>query len=115
MAKTAPKPTATTPTVTDISGDLSADGVRIGIVASRFNAFIVERLIDGAKDVLHRTGGSADQITIIRCPGAFEIPPLAKRCAQSGQFDAVICLGAVIRGSTPHFDYVAGEVAKGIV
>jgi len=73
-----------------------------------------DRLVDGAIDVLSRTGGKAAQITVIHCPGAFEIPALAKRCAHGGSFDAVICLGAVIRGSTPHFDYVAGEAAKGI-
>ena len=97
-----------------LGGEISARGVRIAIVASRFNAFIVEHLIQGALDVLRRTGGQADSVTIVRCPGAFEIPPLARRCATSGKFDAVICLGAVIRGSTPHFDYVAGEAAKGI-
>jgi 6,7-dimethyl-8-ribityllumazine synthase len=102
------------PTVHHIGGHLNASGVRIAIVASRFNAFIVERLVEGAIDVLGRTGGSASMITVIRCPGAFEIPPLARRCAGSGRFDAVLCLGAVIRGATPHFDYVAGEAAKGI-
>lgn len=100
--------------VHDLSGDISASGVRVAIVASRFNSFIVERLVDGAIDVLRRTGGQAQSVTVLRCPGAFEIPPLARRCADSGRFDAVICLGAVIRGSTPHFDYVAGEAAKGI-
>lgn len=101
-------------TVQALSGEVSARGVRIAIVASRFNAFIVERLIEGALDVLRRTGGQAASATVIRCPGAFEIPPLARRCADSGRFDAILCLGAVIRGSTPHFDYVAGEAAKGI-
>ena len=101
-------------TVHELGGEISARGVRIAIVASRFNAFIVEHLIQGAMDVLRRTGGQAESVTVVRCPGAFEIPPLARRCATSGKFDAVICLGAVIRGSTPHFDYVAGEAAKGI-
>lgn len=101
-------------TVEDLSGQLDAQGLRVAIVASRFNAFIVERLIEGAIDVLRRTGGGAASVTVVRCPGAFEIPPLARRCANSGRFDAVLCLGAVIRGSTPHFDYVAGEAAKGI-
>lgn len=101
-------------TVSQLSGQLDARGLRIAIVASRFNAFIVERLIEGAVDVLTRTGGTPSAITIVRCPGAFEIPPLARRCAHSGRFDAVICLGAVIRGATPHFDYVAGEASKGI-
>ena len=100
--------------ITELSGQIEARGVRVAIVASRFNAFVVERLIEGAVDVLTRTGGNASAITIVRCPGAFEIPPLAKLCANSGRYDAVICLGAVIRGSTPHFDYVAGESAKGI-
>lgn len=112
-----PKKTAESPEslpVHDLSGDISAGGVRVAIVASRFNAFIVERLIEGALDVLRRTGGQAQSVTVLRCPGAFEIPPLARRCADSGRFDAVVCLGAVIRGSTPHFDYVAGEAAKGI-
>lgn len=109
-----PAEASASPTVTDLSGQLDARGLRVAIVASRFNAFIVERLIEGAIDVLSRTGGSASAITVVRCPGAFEIPPLAKKCAHSGRFDAVLCLGAVIRGSTPHFDYVAGEAAKGI-
>ena len=107
-------PPGSAPTVTTVSGQLDARGVKVAIVASRFNSFIVEPLIAGAVDALSRTGGSPAGITIIRCPGAFEIPPLARRCAESGRFDAVVCLGAVIRGSTPHFDYVAGECAKGI-
>ncbi|HRI53090.1 MAG TPA: 6,7-dimethyl-8-ribityllumazine synthase [Pseudomonadota bacterium] len=102
------------PVIQHLGGQLDAAGLRVAIVASRFNSFIVDRLVDGAIDVLSRTGGKAAQITIVHCPGAFEIPALAKRCAHSGSFDAVICLGAVIRGSTPHFDYVAGEAAKGI-
>ena len=106
--------TPTAPTITHVGGQLDASGLRVAIVASRFNSFIVERLIEGAIDVLGRTGGSAAAVTVIRCPGAFEIPALARRCAQSGRFDAVLCLGAVIRGATPHFDYVAGEAAKGI-
>jgi len=111
----APSGEASPPVVlSQISGQLDARGVRVAIVASRFNGFIVERLIEGAIDVLTRTGGSASAITVVRCPGAFEIPPLARRCAVSEQFDAVVCLGAVIRGATPHFDYVAGEAAKGI-
>lgn len=113
MPKNKPEPAAEM-SVQELGGEISARGVRIAIVASRFNAFIVERLIEGALDVLRRTGGHAEQVTVLRCPGAFEIPPLARRCAASGSFDAVICLGAVIRGSTPHFDYVAGEAAKGI-
>lgn len=113
MASKNPTPQAET-AVTHLSGQLDARGVRVAIVASRFNSFVVERLIEGATDVLLRTGGAAAAITVIRCPGAFEITPLARRCAHSERYDAVICLGAVIRGSTPHFDYVAGEAAKGI-
>jgi 6,7-dimethyl-8-ribityllumazine synthase len=100
--------------ITHIGGHLSADGLRVALVASRFNGFIVERLVEGAIDVLTRTGGPAKEITVVRCPGAYEIPMVAKRCAASGRFDAVVCLGAVIRGATPHFDYVAAEAAKGI-
>jgi 6,7-dimethyl-8-ribityllumazine synthase len=113
MSKNKPE-SAAEMAVQALGGELSARGVRIAIVASRFNSFIVERLIEGALDVLRRTGGQAESVTLLRCPGAFEIPPLARRCAESSRFDAVICLGAVIRGSTPHFDYVAGEAAKGI-
>jgi 6,7-dimethyl-8-ribityllumazine synthase len=97
-----------------IDGELSAKGLKVAIVAARFNAFIVDRLVDGALDVLERSGASADDITIVRCPGAFEIPQVARRVVDVGGFDAVICLGCVIRGATPHFDYVAGEAAKGI-
>jgi 6,7-dimethyl-8-ribityllumazine synthase len=95
-------------------GELSARGLKVGIVAARFNGFIVERLVDGAVDALVRTGAEADHITIAHCPGAFEIPQVARRMAESGAFDAIICLGCVIRGATPHFDYVAGEAAKGV-
>ena len=102
------------PEVTTIDGVISAAGLRVAIVASRFNAFIVDRLVEGAIDALTRTGAPAQSITVVRCPGAFELPVLARRTALSGRFDAVVCLGAVIRGSTPHFDYVAGECAKGI-
>jgi 6,7-dimethyl-8-ribityllumazine synthase len=97
-----------------VDGMLSAKGMKLGIVASRFNAFIVERLVEGALDAIVRTGGSADDVTVVRCPGAFEIPQVARRLVETGGFDAVICLGCVIRGATPHFDYVAGEAAKGV-
>ena len=97
-----------------IDGQLSAKGLKVAIVAARFNAFIVERLVDGAIDTLERSGASPDDLTIVRCPGAFEIPQVARRVVEAGGFDAVICLGCVIRGATPHFDYVAGEAAKGI-
>jgi 6,7-dimethyl-8-ribityllumazine synthase len=97
-----------------IDGQLGAKGMRFGIVAARFNAFIVDRLLDGALDAITRSGGSGDDVTIVRCPGGFEIPQVARRLVEHGGFDAVICLGCVIRGATPHFDYVAGEAAKGI-
>jgi 6,7-dimethyl-8-ribityllumazine synthase len=83
-------------------------------VVSRFNSFIGERLVEGALDALVRHGANREQIAIIRVPGAFEIPLTTKKLAATGQYDALICLGAVIRGSTPHFDYVASEVSKGI-
>lgn len=96
------------------SGDLNGKGKRFGIVAARFNEFITSRLIDGAVDSLHRHGVEEEGIAIAWCPGAFEIPLVAKRMLMTDKYDAVICLGCVIRGSTPHFDYVASEVAKGI-
>ena len=88
--------------------------MRIAIVVSRFNAFITERLLDGALDAIRRHGGDLDQATVVWVPGAFELPLAVRTLARSGRFDGVIALGAVIRGSTPHFDYVAGEAAKGI-
>jgi len=97
-----------------LEGKLRADGQRFGIVLSRFNAFIGERLLEGALDVLRRSGARDEDIEVARVPGAFEIPLLAAKMAKSGRYDAVICLGAVIRGATAHFDYVAGEAAKGI-
>ncbi|MEZ4402804.1 MAG: 6,7-dimethyl-8-ribityllumazine synthase [Kofleriaceae bacterium] len=100
------------PTV--LEGSLSAAGLRIAIVASRFNGLIVEPLVAGAVDAIVRTGGSADAITIVRCPGAFELPQVVRRVLAQGGVDAVVVVGAVIRGSTPHFDYVAGEAAKGV-
>jgi 6,7-dimethyl-8-ribityllumazine synthase len=95
-------------------GRLLAEGLKFGIVASRFNEFITNKLLEGAIDALVRHGAAADDISVAWVPGAFEIPFIAKKMAESGKFDAVICLGAVIRGSTPHFDYVASEVSKGI-
>lgn len=95
-------------------GQLRSEGLSFGIVVSRFNDFICERLLGGALDALRRTGASEERIDVYRVPGAYEIPLAAKKLAGSGRFDAVICLGAVIRGATPHFDYVANEVAKGI-
>lgn len=97
-----------------IEGKLDAKGQKVGIVVSRFNSFISERLLEGAIDALVRHGAADADITVARVPGAFEIPLTAKKLAACGKFDAVICLGAVIRGSTPHFDYVASEVSKGV-
>ena len=100
------------PTV--IEGTLSAVGLRFALVASRFNGLVVEPLVAGAIDAIVRTGGKADAITLVRCPGAWELPQVVRRVIARGGVDAVIALGAVIRGSTPHFDYVAGEAAKGV-
>ncbi|MBI5557879.1 MAG: 6,7-dimethyl-8-ribityllumazine synthase [Deltaproteobacteria bacterium] len=95
-------------------GNFQAEGKKIGIVLARFNSFIAERLLEGALDTLLRFGASGDDIEVARVPGAFEIPLVAQKMAKSGRYDAVICLGAVIRGATPHFDFVANEAAKGI-
>lgn len=97
-----------------LEGKLAADGQRIGIVASRFNDFIVSHLITGAEDCFVRHGGDTENLTLAYVPGAFEIPVTAQKMAESGNYDAVVCLGAVIRGATPHFDMVANESAKGI-
>lgn len=97
-----------------IEGNLDAKGLTFGIVVSRFNSFICERLLEGAIDALVRHGASETDITVARIPGAFEIPLAAKTMVASQKFDAVICLGAVIRGSTPHFEYVSSEVSKGV-
>jgi len=97
-----------------IEGKLDATGLKAALVASRFNDFIVSRLISGAEDALVRHGASVDDITVVRVPGAFEISQTVAQVARSGKFDVVIALGAVIRGSTPHFDYIAAEVAKGV-
>lgn len=95
-------------------GKLDAKGLKFGIVVSRFNSFISERLLEGAVDALVRHGADDKAIHVARVPGAFEIPLATKKMADAGKYDAVICLGAVIRGSTPHFDYVAAEVSKGV-
>ena len=97
-----------------LEGKLDGSGLRFAIIVSRFNSFIGERLVEGALDALHRHGTEPTAITTVRVPGAFEIPLVAKRLAATGEYDALICLGAVIRGATPHFDYVASEVSKGI-
>ena len=99
---------------TEIIGNLQAKGKRFAFVASRFNDFITARLLDGAIDCFNRHGGAEGDLTVVRVPGAFEIPLTAAKLAKSKKYDAVICLGAVIRGATPHFDYVAAESAKGV-
>ena len=95
-------------------GHLNANGFRFAIVASRWNDFISSRLVDGALDALDRLGADEKQIGVFKVPGAFEIPLLALRLAESEKFDAIICLGTIIRGQTPHFEYIAGEVTRGI-
>ena len=100
--------------VTTLQGSFSGAGKKIAIVASRFNDFIVQSLVKGAVDCLVRHGTSEADITVVRVPGAFELPPVAHKLAAGGAVDAVVCLGAVIRGATAHFEYVAGEAAKGI-
>lgn len=97
-----------------IDGNLDAKGLKSVLVASRFNAFIVDKLIDGAVDALVRHGASEQDITIVRVPGAFEIPQALSAVVRSGKYDLAVALGAVIRGATPHFDYIAAEVAKGV-
>lgn len=101
-------------TINVIEGNLIAQGQKFGIVAGRFNELITNKLLGGALDGLKRHGVRDEDIDVAWVPGAYEIPLIAQKMAQSQKYDAVICLGAVIRGSTPHFDYVAGEVAKGI-
>lgn len=100
--------------IQNIEGNLSAQGIRFGLVISRFNDFIGQKLVEGAIDCIVRHGGSADNITIIRCPGAFELPSVSRKAALSGKFDAIVTLGVIIRGSTPHFDVIAAEATKGI-
>ena len=95
-------------------GNMIATGLRVGIVLSRWNAFITERLLEGALDTLKRHGADMDAVDVARVPGTFEIPLVTRKMAESGRYDAVICLGCVIRGSTPHFEYIAAEATKGI-
>ncbi len=97
-----------------IQGELKAEGLKFSIVVSRFNDFITSKLLDGAVDALVRHGAKEEDIDVVRVPGSFEIPLTAKKMASKGSYHAVICLGTVIRGATPHFDYVASEVSKGI-
>jgi 6,7-dimethyl-8-ribityllumazine synthase len=100
--------------VNHIEGNLSAEGRSFGIVASRFNDFVVKSLLEGAIDAIRRHGGDAESVDVVWVPGSFEIPVVARELALSGRYDALICLGAVIRGATAHFDYVAGGAAGGI-
>ena len=97
-----------------IEGSLIVRDARFAIVVSRFNAFITEKLLDGALDALRRHEADLDRVMVVRCPGAYEMPLVARRLAASGTYDAVICLGAVIRGATSHFDHVASGAARGI-
>lgn len=97
-----------------IQGSLVATGLRLAIVTTRWNHFITDRLVEGALDTIERHGGDATATALIKVPGAFEIPLVVSQLAKSGKYDAIIAIGAVIRGSTPHFDYVAGEATKGI-
>jgi 6,7-dimethyl-8-ribityllumazine synthase len=97
-----------------VEGKLSAEGIRFGVVVGRFNSFIVDSLVAGALDTLVRHGAAPSDIAVVRVPGAFEIPLVAARLAASGRYDALLAIGAVIRGGTPHFEYVAGECVKGL-
>ncbi|MCG2708885.1 MAG: 6,7-dimethyl-8-ribityllumazine synthase [Thermodesulfovibrionales bacterium] len=97
-----------------LEGELQAKGLKFAIVVSRFNDFITSKLLDGAKDALLRHGAKEEDIDIARVPGSFEIPLIARKLASKGTYNAVICLGTVIRGATPHFEYVAAEVSKGV-
>ncbi len=98
----------------EIDGDLTAQNLKIGIIVARFNSFITERLLEGSLDCIKRHGGSDELIDVVRVPGAFEIPLAAQKMAKSKKYDAIICLGAVIRGATTHYDYVCNEAVKGI-
>jgi 6,7-dimethyl-8-ribityllumazine synthase len=97
-----------------IEGDLSARELKFAIVIARFNSFVTEKLLDGARDALQRTGADLSAVEVVRVPGSWELPVAAKALAASGRFDAIIALGAVIKGDTPHFDYVAGNAASGL-
>lgn len=97
-----------------IKGNMVVKGKKFGIVVSRFNEFVSSKLLDGAIDTLLKHGVKEEEVSVVWVPGSFEIPMLAKRMADSGKYDAVICLGAIIRGETPHFDFIASEAAKGV-
>ena len=98
----------------ELTGGLNASGLRIAVIAGRFNSFITERLLEGAIDAFVRSGGDRDGIDLVRVPGSWEMPVVAAELARQKRHDAIVCLGAVIRGETPHFDYVAGNAASGI-
>ncbi|WP_303902070.1 6,7-dimethyl-8-ribityllumazine synthase [Thiohalomonas denitrificans] len=100
--------------IKSFEGELTVSGAKFGIVVSRFNSFVVESLLDGAVDTIKRHGGAEQHIEVVRVPGAFEMPLAAKRMVAAGRYDAIIALGAVIRGGTPHFEYVASECTKGL-
>jgi 6,7-dimethyl-8-ribityllumazine synthase len=97
-----------------VEGNLNAEGMKIGFVVTRWNSFVVDHLVKGSIETVERHGGSADNITQVMVPGAFELPLAVEKMAASGDYDAIVALGAVIQGGTPHFDYVAGEATKGI-
>ncbi len=98
----------------EIQGELTAAGLRFAVVVSRFNAFVTERLLAGALDALERAGATSDRMDVVRVPGAFEIPVTAKHLAETGRYDAIICLGTVMRGETPHFEHISTEASKGV-
>ncbi|MBL6974596.1 MAG: 6,7-dimethyl-8-ribityllumazine synthase [Deltaproteobacteria bacterium] len=98
----------------ELEGNLNASGLKFAVVVSRFNHFITDRLLEGTLDALRRHDAKDDDMEVVRVPGAFEMPLVTKKLAESGRFDAVICLACVVRGATPHFDYVAAEASKGI-
>ncbi|MBN1573866.1 MAG: 6,7-dimethyl-8-ribityllumazine synthase [Deltaproteobacteria bacterium] len=97
-----------------IEGKIEAKGLKFGVILSRFNSFIGDKLLDGATDAILRHGGADEDIHVYRVPGAFEVPQMARKLVELGKYDAIICIGAVIRGSTPHFEYIAAESAKGV-
>ncbi|MFZ6016945.1 MAG: 6,7-dimethyl-8-ribityllumazine synthase [Nitrospirota bacterium] len=97
-----------------IEGELQAKGLKFGIIVSRFNDFITSKLLDGAMDALLRHGAKEEDVVVVRVPGSFEIPMVARKMALKGTYNAIICLGTIIRGATPHFEYIAVEVSKGI-
>src|SRR5204862_7532036 len=98
----------------ELAGELTAVGLRFAVVVSRFNGFVTERLLNGALDALTRAGAKAGDVEIVRVPGAMEIPLAAQHAAETGRYDAIVCLGAVIRGETPHFEYVCAEASRGV-